>query len=391
MRISLIFAIALLAPALVSQELRIELPDRVRVSERTNVSVREDGRYAGLLSRQVDGYLSRTVGNEFEGRFFVYQQVRRDLLEVARSIDRSIQTSTAITDRILFSGNAAYPSYQNLLALPERSPAIGESWDEFAWIRIAPRSDDQPLRLPVIVRYVYHGVEPYGDSMAHRVEAQFATRYPLRPTTDPTAPTTDYEGNIASVQGSHRLSILLPLEGRQAAFIRDEFAEQVRYTDGSSVLHEGHVLLFLNGLSMSLQRGIAEQLREDTEELSGISVDQTTTGVRLRIEDLRFVADQAVLLPGEADRLDSIAAALRGAESSRFLIVGHTADVGSIESQVALSIERARTIAAELASRGINSDLMDIEGRGGTEPIAPNTEESGRAQNRRVEIYIVEP
>ena len=386
-------AIALLLVAQIAhpQELRLELPARVNISERTNVSIREDGRYAGLLSRQVNGYLTRTAGNEYGGRFFVYEQVRRDLRQIARPISTSIETITGITPRVLFEGDGAYPSYQNLLTLPEPSPAVGESWDEFAWVRIAPRPTDDPMRLPVIVRYVYRGIEPYGDGQAHRVEAQFATRYPLRATTDPTAPTVDYFGNIAGVQGSHRLTILLPVDGEQVAFMRDEFAEEYRFFDGSRILHEGHALLFLNGLSITLQRGIAERLRVETEDVTGVTVEQTNTGVRLRIEDLRFVADQAVLLPGEADRLDDIATALRGAPSSRFLIVGHTADVGTMESQDVLSVERARAIAAELASRGIGSDLMDIEGRGGREPIAPNAAEEGRAQNRRVEIFVVEP
>jgi len=133
---------------------------------------------------------------------------------------------------------------------------------------------------------------------------------------------------------------------------------------------------------------VDEELNRNNVE--GISVEETDSGVRLTLEALRFLPDQAVLLPEERSRLDSVAEALARIPDARLLIVGHTADIGTQESQQALSEQRARTIAKELVRRGIDANRLDLEGRAGREPVAPNSSESGRAQNRRVDIYVLE-
>lgn len=395
--IALLLSLLPVAPARTQQSaLAIRLPDRVRISERTNVSARVNGRYSGLISRQVTGYLSVTDPGVYRGRFFIYEQVRRDAAAVARSIDRSVESTTSISERTLFGGPSAYPTYQDLLQLPNPAPSPGQRWEAFSWILINPLNDPEPLRLPVYVDYSYGGIEPWDGGLAHRIEAQFATRYPLRSTADPTDPTVHYRGPITRVQGAHRMTILLPVDGGQVAFIRDEFREQYTFAGGETLEHEGSVLLFLNGLSVREQLNTVNRVAERIEEqaVDDVTVETTDVGVRLTVQELRFLPDQAVLVPEERGRLDGLARALAAAlgdtARSRFLIVGHTADVGTIESQDRLSVERARTIASELAIRGVDPNLLDIEGRGGREPVASNENEVGRAQNRRVEIYLVE-
>jgi outer membrane protein OmpA-like peptidoglycan-associated protein len=44
-----------------------------------------------------------------------------------------------------------------------------------------------------------------------------------------------------------------------------------------------------------------------------------------------------------------------------------------------------------LAARGVSSTRVEVDGRGSREPVADNGSESGRAQNRRVEIFLREP
>ena len=370
----------------------LRLPERIQISERSNLSTRENGRYAGLLNRQVTGYLTRSKGEEYEGRFFLYEQVRRDMQQVARPVDRSIESSLRMTSSTLFENARNYPSIQQLLRLPGANLRPGARWQAPAWISIDPRRAANPLRLPIVIEYHFVGSENWNGSPAFRVEAQFATRYPLPPSDDPEAPVVEYNGDIVSVRGSHRLTIMLPESGGSVAFLRDNLQEQYRFSDATELAHEGHTLLFLNGLLVEEQVRIAREVEESiaSDEIEGVSVDRTSTGVRLTIDSLQFLPDQAVLLPGERSRLDSVATALERIEDSRFLVVGHTADVGSTESQQRLSVERARLIAAELAARGVSPDRIDVEGRGGSEPAASNATEPGRALNRRVEIYIVE-
>ena len=56
-----------------------------------------------------------------------------------------------------------------------------------------------------------------------------------------------------------------------------------------------------------------------------------------------------------------------------------------------LSINRAASTRQYLADRGVNPTRVAIDGRGSREPIADNSTPAGRAQNRRVEIFVGEP
>jgi outer membrane protein OmpA-like peptidoglycan-associated protein len=122
-----------------------------------------------------------------------------------------------------------------------------------------------------------------------------------------------------------------------------------------------------------------------------VSLKTEERGINLTIENLQFQADSARLLPGEAQRLDRIAALLAKVPAGRnFLVLGHTALAGSAAGQKALSLERAKVIVDELKRRGIPAERFLYDGRGASQPVAPNDTEAGRAKNRRVEIIILD-
>lgn len=118
--------------------------------------------------------------------------------------------------------------------------------------------------------------------------------------------------------------------------------------------------------------------------------EETPAGIRLSVRDIKFKADSAEVLASEKSRLDEIADVLKLAPTSQFLIEGHTASVGKPAGEQKLSEERAKNIAAELAKRGIPAANFICKGHGGNKPIASNDTNEGRAQNRRVEITILE-
>ncbi|MCX7787627.1 MAG: OmpA family protein, partial [Spirochaetes bacterium] len=107
-------------------------------------------------------------------------------------------------------------------------------------------------------------------------------------------------------------------------------------------------------------------------------------------KNLRFKPDSAELLPEENARLFALAQGLKQIQNKRFLVVGHTADVGNPVGQKRLSLERAKAIVEALIRLGVPKDRFLYEGRGAEEPVASNANEVGRAQNRRVEITLLE-
>lgn len=123
---------------------------------------------------------------------------------------------------------------------------------------------------------------------------------------------------------------------------------------------------------------------------NNIVVEKTSAGLRLSVQNIRFVADSSEIISSEKGRLDEIASVLRLAKGSSFLVEGHTASVGKVEGEKKLSVERAKCIVDELVSRGISADRFIYTGFGGEKPVASNSTDEGRAKNRRVEITILE-
>lgn len=139
--------------------------------------------------------------------------------------------------------------------------------------------------------------------------------------------------------------------------------------------------------------GLIDGNGEDENEpeiLQKITVANTPAGIRLTMQNLQFKADSAELLPGEKENLDQIAEVLKLVPESQFLIEGHTASTGRTAGEKQLSLERAHSIAKELARRGIQESRFICRGSGGTKPVAENNTAEGRARNRRVEITILE-
>lgn len=69
-------------------------------------------------------------------------------------------------------------------------------------------------------------------------------------------------------------------------------------------------------------------------------------------------------------------------------IYGHTDNTGTAEVNERISAQRAAAVESYLKSCGIASDRMTSEGKSYNEPVASNDTAEGRAENRRVEIYI---
>jgi outer membrane protein OmpA-like peptidoglycan-associated protein len=86
--------------------------------------------------------------------------------------------------------------------------------------------------------------------------------------------------------------------------------------------------------------------------------------------------------------LEHIAATLNDYPEFSVLAIGHTDNIGSPQSNQALSERRAESVRDALVSLGLDENRVSCEGRGDTEPIAPNTSSEGRSVNRRVDLLI---
>ena len=87
-------------------------------------------------------------------------------------------------------------------------------------------------------------------------------------------------------------------------------------------------------------------------------------------------------------QLQEIISTLKGQPQWRVIIVGHTDNVGSMESNLSLSQARAQNVVQALIQAGIDKQRLLAKGLANFAPVASNASEEGRALNRRVEIVL---
>jgi type VI secretion system protein ImpK len=124
------------------------------------------------------------------------------------------------------------------------------------------------------------------------------------------------------------------------------------------------------------------------------SADQTANRIIIRVGNIfLFDSGSATVLQQFKPVAARVAAAL-DKEPGFIQIVGHTDNTPiygtnvRFPSNYALSIERAKSVAALLKLGLANPDRLQTDGKGETAPIADNKTPEGRARNRRVEILI---
>jgi outer membrane protein OmpA-like peptidoglycan-associated protein len=137
------------------------------------------------------------------------------------------------------------------------------------------------------------------------------------------------------------------------------------------------------------QTAVAQtELAGARKELADLQAKQTDRGLVLTLGDVLFDTGRATLKPGADRTIERLAQALKDNPNTRVMIEGHTDSVGGDEYNMALSERRAEAVADALRFRGVPADRYEAKGLGKDFPVASNDTQSGRQQNRRVEIVF---
>ncbi len=144
---------------------------------------------------------------------------------------------------------------------------------------------------------------------------------------------------------------------------------------------------------------IGNSMDEKERKIREIAADRDAKALevqRLREDLLRvsvsseasFAFNSSTLKPEFKPTLNKVARVLRDDPKVLITVIGFTDSVGSETYNLALSKRRATATANYLISQGVSQQQITTDGLGEAEPRASNATASGRAQNRRVEIYL---
>jgi outer membrane protein OmpA-like peptidoglycan-associated protein len=134
-----------------------------------------------------------------------------------------------------------------------------------------------------------------------------------------------------------------------------------------------------------------QQERELRAQLQNTGVSVTRQGNQIILNmpsNITFSTDSSKVQPQFNETLVSVGLVLKKFDKTLIDVYGFTDSSGSDEYNLKLSNDRAVSVATVLANQGVNQQRFYITGKGEEDPIASNSTEAGRAENRRVEIML---
>src|SRR5580700_4530866 len=113
-----------------------------------------------------------------------------------------------------------------------------------------------------------------------------------------------------------------------------------------------------------------------------------TTAVDL--DHVMFDPDNATIQPASEEQLHNVAAIMKAYPNMQARIDGYTDDAGDKKSNLKLSEQRAKAVAADLEKQGVPASQISAKGYGDAHPEEENTTEAGRQKNRRISLQLLQ-
>lgn len=125
-----------------------------------------------------------------------------------------------------------------------------------------------------------------------------------------------------------------------------------------------------------------------TNSLDALGAQQSDRGLLVRLSSAQFEPGQTQFQPSDSERIDKIVSLLEAHPETQVKIEGYTDSRGSQSVNQKISKERADAVRKLLVSRGIDESRLTVKGMGEANPVADNSTEQGRQENRRVELLF---
>lgn len=135
-----------------------------------------------------------------------------------------------------------------------------------------------------------------------------------------------------------------------------------------------------------------DKQKKELEQINNAQVETINDGQALKVtfeSGILFATNSSTLTSSAQNSLNQFAKSLLANPDTDIQIQGYTDSTGNDNINVPLSENRAKSVYNYLVTDGVSPTRMTYYGLGASNPIASNSTVEGRAQNRRVEVYIV--
>jgi outer membrane protein OmpA-like peptidoglycan-associated protein len=127
----------------------------------------------------------------------------------------------------------------------------------------------------------------------------------------------------------------------------------------------------------------------DSSLVVNIPLQPIEAGASIVLKNIFFDTKKFDLKPESISELDKVVQLMKDNPKLKILISGHTDNVGQAADNLLLSNNRAKSTIAYFQKNGIDIQRLSAKGFGAGKPVADNTTETGRSQNRRTELSII--
>ncbi|MGL5787852.1 MAG: OmpA family protein [Bacteroidales bacterium] len=137
-----------------------------------------------------------------------------------------------------------------------------------------------------------------------------------------------------------------------------------------------------------------KQKKELQEQIKNAQIEEVTDANGLKAikvtfdSGILFATGKSNLSQTAKTELSEFASSLINNPETDVAVLGYTDNTGSLAINQKLSLERAQSVANYLINSGVSPSRVTTKGMAWNDPVASNDTPEGRAQNRRVEIYI---
>ncbi|GHT50145.1 hypothetical protein AGMMS49982_04920 [Bacteroidia bacterium] len=134
--------------------------------------------------------------------------------------------------------------------------------------------------------------------------------------------------------------------------------------------------------------------KSELEQISGAQVEMSADGEVIKVtfsSAALFAINSSTLRVDSKPTLKKLAASLANNPGTNADVIGYTDNLGSDKINLPLSEQRAHSVRNFLARHGVATGRLTATGRGAASPVADNSTNEGKLQNRRIEVYISLP
>lgn len=181
----------------------------------------------------------------------------------------------------------------------------------------------------------------------------------------------------------------------EAAEAQQREAESVRSAQqAQEEAQQARALAASSATEAELAKREAELALEQADtlrrQLENLQLRQTESGVVVTLGDVLFETAETQLRPEAMESLVEVVDLLQSEPDKDIRIEGHTDSTGNAETNIRISQQRADSVLEALVSLGVDAARITSAGMGQDFPIASNDSEDGRAQNRRVDVILLD-